>query len=116
MNDSLKELAQSEIKIKSEDSASVLFMDEPGEHKLVLSKNVESKIYYELRWYSKWASWNLTSEENFDTILKGETTIPNYRNEVRNVLIKIMTEIGPILYKEKWKEHDFPILEYNTIK
>ena len=116
LNDSLKELAESAIDIKTKNTKSVIFMSEPGEHKLVLQKNIENKIEYELRWYLDWASWDLISESDYKTVLKGETTIPNYINEVRNVLIKIMEKLSPEIYKEKWKEHEFPSLEFNKIK
>jgi len=48
-HDSLKELAQSAIVLQSKDETSVIFMDEPGEHKLILKKN-GTNIFYELRW------------------------------------------------------------------
>jgi hypothetical protein len=116
LHDSLKELAESAIEIQNKDCKSVIFMEEPGEHQLVLTKKDRNLIEYELRWYREWASWNETSVDNFELILKGETTIPKYINQVRTVLIKIMNDIGPELYKEKWGEHDFPITEYEKLK
>lgn len=38
-HDSLKELAQSAIVLKFKDETQVVFMDEPGEHRLVLERN-----------------------------------------------------------------------------
>lgn len=40
-HDSLKELALSAIVLRSEDETSVIFMDEPGEHKFILKKRHE---------------------------------------------------------------------------
>ena len=116
LNDSLKELAESAIEIREKDFKSVVFMEEPGEHVLILNRKNENKIEYELRWYKDWWSWNLIDENNFNSVFKGETTVPKYINQVRNVLNGIMTELGPDKYREKWIEHDFPIAEYEKLK
>ena len=116
LHDTLKELALSAINIRNKENQSVIFMDEPGEHKLILSKKNGSKIIYELRWYRDWASWNIIPEDDYKLILRGETTLPKYVNEVRKVLINIKETIGPKLYKEKWGEHEFPLEEYEELK
>jgi len=116
LHDSLKELAESAIEIQEKDFKSVVFMDEPGEHVLILNKKDETKIEYELRWYEDWWSWNLIDENNFKLVFKGQTTVPKYVNQVRNVLNGIMTELGPKEYRKKWVEHDFPIAEYEKLK
>ncbi|MBV1924804.1 MAG: hypothetical protein KUG68_12335, partial [Flavobacteriaceae bacterium] len=91
-------------------------MEEPGEHVLILNRKDENKIDYELRWYKDWWSWNLIDKNNFESVFKGETTVPKYINQVRNVLNGIMTELGPDEYRKKWVEHDFPIAEYEKLK
>ncbi len=116
LHDSLKELATSAIKIKDKSSQSVIFMDEPGEIQLQLKKSKGPKLDFELRWYKDWASWNMISENDYEVIMTGETTVPSYVNQVRNILIQIHDEIGPELYKEKWIEHEFPITEYEELK
>lgn len=116
LKDSLKELAESAIEIREKDFKSVVFMEEPGEHVLILNRKDENKIDYELRWYKDWWSWNLIDENNFESVFKGETTVPKYINQVRNVLNGIMTELGPNEYRQKWIEHDFPIAEYEKLK
>jgi hypothetical protein len=114
-HDSLKELAQSAIELRTRGEKSVVFMDEPGEHKLILKKN-GSGISYELRWYKDWASWNLISEDNFETVLSGTTTLPKYINLVRENLIRIWNEEGLEGYRKKWSKHDFPLSEYELLK
>ena len=116
LNDSLKELADSAIELKKKKYKSVFFMTEPGEHRLVLNRNEENIIEYELHWYSDWFSWNLKSEEDYEVVLKGKTTLTNYVNQVRNILEEIMMEFGEIEYKRKWKEHEFPVVEYRQLK
>lgn len=116
LHDSLKELAVSAIKIKDKTDQSVIFMEEPGEIQLLLKRSEETKLNFELRWYKDWASWNMISENDYEVIMTGETTIPTYTNQVRSVLMKIYNEIGPKLYKDKWIEHEFPITEYEELK
>lgn len=116
LNDSLKELAESAIEIREKDFKSVVFMDEPGEHVLILNRKDGNLIDYELRWYKDWWSWNLVEENNFEFLFKGQTTVTKYVNQVRNVLNGIMTELGPERYRKKWIEHDFPVAEYEKLK
>ena len=116
LNDSLQSLAQSAIDLKRKSEKTVIFIDEPGEHWLVLKKNDLNIINFELRFYQNYASWNLINKENYTVILKGETTLPKYINEVRKNLIQIFNEFGIKKYKEMWGKHEFPIKEYDTLK
>ena len=91
-------------------------MEEPGEHVLILNRKEQDLIDYELRWYQDWWSWNLIDENNFELVLKGQTTVVKYVNQVREVLNQIMNELGPEEYRKKWIEHDFPIVELDKLK
>lgn len=116
LRDSLKELAESAIEIRAKEHKSVVFMDEPGEHVLILNRKENNLIHYELRWYQDWWSWNLIDESNYQLILEGQTTVPKYVNQVRNVLNRIMSELGPKEYRKQWMEHDFPLAEFEKLK
>ena len=116
LHDSLKNLAESALQLKTKNEKTVVFMDEPGEHWLVLKKADENTIDYEVRWYEHWASKNLVAEDNYKIALTGTTTLPKYINQVRKNLINIYEEFGPELYKEKWIMHDFPMYEYKLLK
>ncbi len=116
LHDSLKELAESAVEIGKKDFKSIVFMEEPGEHVLILNRKNGNLIDFELRWYKDWWSWNLIDENNFELVLHGQTTVPKFVNQVRNVLNGIMTELGPKEYRKKWKEHDFPMAEYEKLK
>lgn len=112
---SLKNLAESAIDLKNCREKLVIFMDEPGETWLILKKQENNTIEYELRWYEDWASWNLINEEKYQLAMMGTITLPKYINEVRRNLIKIYEEIGVEKYKEKWIEHEFPLAEYQKL-
>lgn len=116
LNDSLKELAKSAIAIKKCVFEKVVFMDEPGEHILLLNRKNDTRMEYELRWYSEYDSWSLINEDNFTLELKGEITMVKYVNQVRNILIDILREMNLEEYKERWINHQFPIDEYIFLK
>lgn len=116
LHDSLKELAVSAIRIRDKTELSVIFMEEPGEMHLLLTRARDTKLNFELRWFKDWASWNMISQDDYEIILTGETTVTSYINQVRSVLTKIYDEIGLELYKKKWIEHEFPITEYEKLK
>lgn len=112
----MKNLAESAIDLKAKYEKSVIFMNEPGEHWLVLKTDGSNTVNYELRWYEDWANWNLIDIEKYAIVLKGVTTVPKYINEVRKVLIQIFEEFGPEKYKQMWVEHDYPLEEYEKLK
>lgn len=113
LHDSLKNLAESALQLKTKNEQTVIFMDEPGEHWLVLKKRNNNEIEYQLRWYDHWASQNMVAEDDYEIILSVTTTLAKYINQVRKNLINIYEEFGPKLYKEKWIMHNFPMYEYD---
>ncbi len=116
LNVSLKELAKSAIDLKKSTFEEIVFMDEPGEHILLLNRKNDTRIEYELRWYSEYDSWSSINEDNFTLELKGEMTMVKYENQVRNILMGILSEMNLEEYKERWINHQFPIDEYNFLK
>jgi hypothetical protein len=58
LHDSLKDLASAVLLLSGgELEADVIFMDEPGEHHLVLKSLPNAVVGHELRWYEHWHSW-----------------------------------------------------------
>lgn len=115
LHDSLKDLSRSAIGIRQYGFRSVMFMDEPGKHVLVLNRKQENNIAYELRSYSDSQSFDHINKDNFESVLKGRTTVPKYINQVRIILSKIYQEHGLDGYKEKWKKHPFPLAAYEVL-
>lgn len=116
LHDSLKELTESAIGISKKESKTVVFMAEPGEVQLFIKNLGKNKIQFEVRLFKDWASWGMVENDDYEIVLNGLTTIPKYINQVRQVLKKIIEEIGIKIYKEKWIQHDFPLAEYEILK
>ena len=115
LHDSLKDLARTALEIEASKSKTVIFLMEPGEQQLILSVHDTNKIKYKLLLFKNWSEYNTTRNDGM-LLLEGECSISNYKNEVRNVLMKIMSDYGPIRYKEIWGLADFPLEEYNLLK
>jgi hypothetical protein len=108
LHDSLGELteATSEL-LEGGTSASVTFMDEPGEHQLHLSQE-GGVVAYEVRWYSDWASWDLHPQDEFEVRLRGTCPLKHFTTAVLALLRELLAQHGPAGYKSKWVEHEFP--------
>ncbi|WP_298758269.1 hypothetical protein [uncultured Psychroserpens sp.] len=116
LHDTLKQLAESAIFIQDEKAKRIIFMDEPGEHHLIISRISEKEIEFEIRWYDDWTDWNAIEDEKFTSVLSGKTTKSNYVNEIRNVLKNIWEKYGEESYKEKWINHEFPKRELEKLR
>jgi hypothetical protein len=60
LHDSLQGLASAARAIaKGETEATVVFMDEPGEHQMVLRRITDADVEMEIMWYDDWRSWKM---------------------------------------------------------
>ena len=115
LHDSLRDLANLAIEMRSgANTAKAIFMDEPGELQLVVTKN-QNQIDFEVRWFKDWQSWGLTSLSDYDVWLRGEATVQHLVEQVTDVLTQIHKDIGPKKYKEMWVEHEFPLEQYRKL-
>lgn len=115
LHDTLLDLSTMAIKLKNgEKEAHALFMDEPGEHILVVKRNGDA-AKYELRWYKDWFSWGLVPVKEYEVVLAGETTVSIIVAEIVKVLGQLYFKYGEKGYQDKWAEHDFPTEHYRML-
>lgn len=115
LHDSLLDLSEMALNLsEGAEEAQALFMDEPGEHFLVVNRSGD-KAHYELRCYKDWCSWGLASEKEFQVVLAGESTVQVIVSEIVKVLDLLYSKHGEIGYREKWAEHGFPITNYRAL-
>jgi hypothetical protein len=116
LHDSLLDLVRAAISLKEGvQSATALFMAEPGEHLAVLTRGEQSTLNVEVRWFADWASQGLCPSEKYKTVYRDMTTVEEFVSEVLNsmeVLLKLWDLHG---YKKQWAEHDFPYKEYRAL-
>ncbi|MBB3166827.1 hypothetical protein [Simiduia aestuariiviva] len=116
MHDSLSELAEMALSIKSGHRESkVVFMDEPGELQFLV-KVVGEEARYELRWYKHWASLGMGSESKYEVELKGRCPASRIIHQITNVLWEIYDGVGEAGYKKLWCQHEFPARLYHELK
>ncbi len=115
LNDSLGELAQTAVSLRDGDTvATVVFMDEPGEHHLVLER-VGDDLRIQVRWFDDWASRGLYPVDQFDTVLETHGTVQEFVAVVTGALDNVLKEWGTKGYKVKWVKHSFPMKKYRLL-
>jgi hypothetical protein len=115
LNDSLLELAEAAITIRDGLPAPrVVFMDEPGEAQLLVSRD-DDGVSYELRWYDEWCSWGRGPEDKFELLHQGKASEWEFLACIRRQLQAILAEHGEDGYLTKWLEHPFPKQQYNDL-
>lgn len=108
LHDTLRELGEAARALRDgADSARVVFMDEPGEVQMLLTRK-DDALDYELRWFDDWNSWGMYPDDRFETISRGSTTVARFCDEVRKEFEGLFAEHGEDGYIGKWVEHDFP--------
>ncbi|MBI4751153.1 MAG: hypothetical protein HY774_21965 [Acidobacteria bacterium] len=116
LHDSLRNLASAVIALlNGATEVSVIFMDEPGEHRLVLRRKDQTTVSLEVRWYEDWYSWGIGSSD-FETLLSGVTRLTHLRGQVLSAMKQILDEHGEIGYKQKWCLHEFPMEELRQLQ
>jgi hypothetical protein len=116
LHDSLYDLTTAaSALVRGATQATVVFMDEPGEHQLLLRQPGPDRVDFELRWFDHWASWGHSPEE-FRTLLVGSTTAASFARAVLAVLDTLWSELEPAEYKERWVQHEFPVERYKKLK
>jgi len=115
LHDSLQELAAAVLHLLGAgEEATVVFMDEPGEHHLVLRRH-DHDVALEVKWFDEWASWNLETPSGSKTLLETSVSLVGLQREVANALATLLATYGVDGYKKKWVEHDFPLAEYRAL-
>lgn len=118
LHDSLLELSESAISlIETKNNFEVIFMDEPGELILQLSK--DSKTGY-VKLNGKWdkdtyAHRNKKIDEYYD-VFTTKLKLYTYVKNIFIILDNIYNLYGEEGYLEKWGAHEFPVSNYHKLK
>lgn len=116
LHDSLLDLASAACAlVKNETEATVVFMDEPGEHQMVMHRINDKEIDLEILWYDDWHSWKMHDGPGHPR-LSGRTTLAHVRGQVLSELRRLLNENGEAGYLEKWGEHPFPMAQMHDLE
>jgi len=112
LSDALGDMARAARYIlKGATDASFSFMDEPGEHRFLISRR-EDRV--EIRVYEFPEPFARTMN-NAPIVLKAEASLRAFTNECINVLRHVLDAHGEAGYRERWKRHAFPMAEYREL-
>ena len=116
LHDSLRHLAAAAIAlVAGAREAKVIFMDEPGEHELILSRGAGDTVEIAVWWYDDWKSWNMSAYPGVRR-LHGSTTVAHVRGQVLSELTRLFRDYGEAGYREAWVEHGFPTAEMRELE
>jgi len=116
LRDSLRELANAGLRLRNgKTKAAVIFMDEPGEHHLLL-KRVGDDLNVEIIWFDDWASWKLEPNTGPKSVFTATVPLTDFLLAATNALKILLDTFGLEGYKKKWIEHEFPLEEYKKLR
>ena len=110
LHDSLRDLASAvRALLMRASEATVIFMDEPGEHQMTLRNLGDHHVELQILRYEDWQSWGMDCGAGVRRLF-GKTSIEELHGQVLSELRRLLDENGQELYLEKWGE-PFPIME-----
>jgi hypothetical protein len=116
LHDSLRDLATAARAIVSGAAeATVVFMDEPGEHELVVRRGHGTDVDLEILWHEDWKSGGVSAGQG-QRKLRGSTSVAQLRAQVLSELRRLLSENGEAGYRQKWVAHDFPAAEMRDLE
>ena len=111
LHDSLRDMASAALAMcRGAQEVTVVFMAEPGEHRVIFRRLDGDIVQVEVFWHDDWTSWGMKKGEP-SLVSRGETRVAHVRGQVFSVLQRIMKEEGPAGYQAKWIAHEFPAHE-----
>ena len=114
-HDSLRDLLSAVVAIlEGARDVTVVFMDEPGEHQMQLTRIEHERVKISVAWFEDWRSWGLGSGEG-RVVLSCETRIAHLRGQVLAAASQIIESAGVARYRELSRDHDFPMEQYKQL-
>jgi len=86
------------------------FLDEPGEHRIIFKRDEET-VHVAVYWFED-ESANL---HHGRVVLTAECSVGELATTTINCLRKVLDAHGETGYRERWREHDFPMQEYRDL-
>ncbi|MFT3675466.1 MAG: hypothetical protein QM781_06165 [Chitinophagaceae bacterium] len=118
LHDTLCELVSgmNQILGDEKESVDIHFVDEPGEHKVVLRALGSDDISLELFYSQAWSNLSESNAITYDLIFSTTSSKKHFAHLVLAVLENILEQYGKQGYREQWVNHDFPSEEYQKLK
>jgi hypothetical protein len=110
LRDSLRELALAAYAIsRGPGTSRVIFMDEPGEHQLTLTRDIGvADCRYELVWFDDWEIWGMHHLPGSQFVCAGTVPVRRLVQQVYTLLWNLYETYGEAGYEVRWCSHEFP--------
>jgi hypothetical protein len=106
LHDSLRDLGSAILALgNGAPEVTVTFVDEPGEHHLVISRNVDDSADIEIRRFDDHPPREL---ERYEVLFRAASNVRQLREEVLESMVRILEKEGVDGYLAKWKTAPFP--------
>src|SRR5260370_33483703 len=116
LHDSLRDLASAaRALVGGAAEVRVVFMDEPGEHELIMRRASATAVDVEILWHGHLESWKMEGGQGKRKLL-GSTSVADVRGQILSELKHLLHENGEAGYRRKWVEHDFPVAEMRELE
>jgi hypothetical protein len=116
LHDSLRDLASGVLAIvRGAAEVDVVFVDEPGEHHLLIERVSDTRVHLVLRRYEDWGPWGHGSSD-FIVVLECDEAVARLRGELVAAMNAIVEKLGEDGYRRAWQKHDFPTAEYEELR
>lgn len=113
LHDSLRDLGSAILALRNgAPEVTVTFVDEPGEHHLLITRNVDGSANVEIRWFDDHPPRNL---ERYDVMFRGVSSVHELGEEVLASMASIVEAEGTDGYLAKWKNAPFPSEEFAAL-
>ena len=100
------------------DTEKVIFVDEPGEHSLIISKRENDIIKIEIFWSDEWEAisiaYKTTSKK--DLVYSDTDTLRNFTAIICTGVDSLLERLTLTEYKEKWHLFEFPGDSYKILR
>ena len=123
LNDPLEELFTGLINLKESKSTyeQIVFVEEPGEHTLLLTKQENEIIKIEIYWNEEWQELYIghkkpDSEYKKELLYSDIDTLDNFILAICRGVENLVQRIGLNEYKNLWHLYDFPIDSFDKLK
>ena len=118
LHDTLRELANAAYHVsRGAADRMVVFMDEPGEHQLKITRLQDGDCAYSVDWYDDWQSWGMNSIGDGcpKRVAQGVVSARRFTQQVHTALWTLFHSFGIDGYRSRWRQHDFPEAEMKRL-
>lgn len=115
LSDALGDMAAATVRLlEGANEATFSFEDEPGEHQWILTRTSPDELLLRIVWFEE--NFSPPDHQTGVEVFSCRCSVMELANQVLSNLHAILKEVGIEGYKQRWQNHDFPLLAYERLK